>query len=170
MTVKKSKKVLLEGLDEYDFDHLSRSCGNSREQRRYLAFAHIKDVNNFTEAAKMARVSLRSLMSWVQKFREKGLEGLKDQYGGGKSPHVPRSDYEEFKKLVLEMQNNRPGGRIRGKDVADLIEEKYGITPSKSSVYETLKKIGLVWITGRSIHPKADKNSQENFKKTSQAL
>ena len=51
--------------------------------------------------------------------------------------------------MVLEIQNNRSGGRIRGKDVADLIEEKYGITPSKSSVYETLKKIGLVWITGR---------------------
>jgi transposase len=170
MTAKKSKKILLEGLDEYDFDHLSRSCGNSREQRRYLAFAHIKDGNSLTESAKMARVSLRSVMSWVQKFRTRGLEGLKDRYGGGKSPHVPRTDYEEFKKSVLEMQKNRPGGRIRGKDVANLIEEKYGITASKSSVYETLKKIGLVWITGRSIHPKADKEAQEDFKKTLQIL
>lgn len=77
---------------------------------------------------------------------------------------------KRLKKQILEMQKERSGVRIRGKDVAELIEKEYGITPSKSSVYETLKKIGLIWITGRSIHPKADKDAQENFKKTSKIL
>ena len=36
-----------------------------------------------------------------------------------------------------------------------------------ANVYAILKKAGLVWITGRSIHPKTDKKAQEDFKKTS---
>ncbi|WP_445083633.1 winged helix-turn-helix domain-containing protein [Candidatus Neptunichlamydia sp. REUL1] len=31
-----------------------------------------------------------------------------------------------------------------------------------------MKRADLVWISGRSIHPKADLEAQETFKKTSQ--
>jgi len=59
----KKKRLRIEGLDVHNFDKLIRSAKNSREQRRYLAFAHIKDGKTFTESAKMVRVSLRSLMN-----------------------------------------------------------------------------------------------------------
>jgi len=42
---------------------------------------------------------------------------------------------------------------------------KYGVDPSLRTVYDTLKRAELVWITGRSIHPKADLETQETFKK-----
>jgi transposase len=47
------------------------------------------------------------------------------------------------------------------------MKTKYGIDPSLATVYNTLKRADLVWITGRSIHPKADLEAQEAFKKTS---
>jgi len=160
------KKTPIEGLDNYDFDHLSKTTGTFRERKRYLAFAHIQSGENFTNAAKMVRVKLRTLMNWVKKFRENGIESLKDSYGGGAKPHVPTEDHEEFRNAVLELQSNRQGGRIREEDVSNLIKERYGITPSKTSVYDTLKRVGLVWITSRSIHPKADVEAQETFKKS----
>jgi len=132
-----------------------------------LAFAHIQDGKNFTETAKMVRVRPRALMTWVANFRRMGLEGLKDTYGGGRRPYVSTEKHEEFKRAVLNLQQERCGGRIRGKDVADLMEKMCGSRPSKSSVYETLKRVGLVWITGRSQHPKADKEAQNALKKTS---
>lgn len=156
----------LEDLNEYNFDKLSASTKSSREQKRYLAFAHIKDGKSFIDSARMVRVTYRTLLNWVKRFRVKGIEGLKDSYGGGQQPHVPPVEYDEFRRSVLELQKNRKGGRIRGKDIADLIKEKYNKNPSKSSVYETLKKAGLVWITGRSIHPKTDQETQDDFKKT----
>lgn len=73
-----------------------------------------------------------------------------------------------FRQAVLELQKGRKGGRIRGTDVLELMKTKYGIDPSLRTVYDTLKRADLVWITGRSIHPKADLEAQETFKKTSE--
>lgn len=116
----------------------------------------------------MVRVTGRTMMNWVRQFRIKGIVGLQDSYGGGQSPHVPSSDYGELKEAILELQKSRKGGRIRGKDVAELIQKKYNIIPCKTSVYDTLKKAGLVWITARSIHPKTTEATQGEFKKTLQ--
>jgi transposase len=40
------------------------------------------------------------------------------------------------------------------------------VKSSLRSVYNTLQRVGLVWITGRSQHPKANLEAQEAFKKT----
>lgn len=164
--MRKGRRAYVEGIEQYDFDQLSKTTGPFRERRRYLAFAHIQAGETFEVAAKMVRVNLRTLMNWVKKFRTQGLKGIKDSYGGGTQPHVPPEDYESFRNAVLNLQSERTGGRVRAKDVSSLIEERYGITPSKTSVYETLKRIGLVWITSRSQHPKADQEAQETFKKS----
>jgi transposase len=50
----------------------------------------------------------------------------------------------------------------------ELMKTKYGVDPSLRAVYDRLKRARLVWITGRSIHPKADLEAQETFKKTSE--
>jgi transposase len=140
--------------------------GNARERRRYLAFAHIQAGKSFTDAAAMVRVERRTLMNWVNNFRKDGIEGLQDKPGRGAKPYLSPEESESFKLAVLELQATRKGGRIRGKDILELMKDKFGIDPSKSTVYGTLKRVDLVWITGRSIHPEADVEAQESFKKT----
>ena len=166
--MKGRKAATIEGIDQYDFAKLTGSEGSPRERRRYLAFAHIQDGKCFSEAARMVKVKERTVMNWVKKFRESGLEGLKEKPGRGAKPHIPQDEYESFRQSVQELQKKRNGGRIRGKDIGDLIERMSGKRPSKSTVYNTLKRAGLVWITGRSQHPKANKEAQEAFKKTSE--
>ena len=73
-----------------------------------------------------------------------------------------------YRQAVLELQKNRKWGRIRGSDVLELMRTNYGVDPSLRTVYDTLKRAELVWITGRSIHPKADLEVQDTFKKTSE--
>jgi transposase len=163
MRGRKAKRI--EGIEEHDFDKLSTREGNPRERRRYLAFAHIREGKTFAETETAIRVELRSLMRWIQRFKAEGIEGLKDKPGRGAKPFLPPEHQAAFKHAVLELQGKRNGGRIRGKDVLVLMQEKYGVSPSLSTVYDTLKRADLVWITGRSIHPKADKEAQEAFKK-----
>ncbi len=162
------KALKLKGLEQYDFDKLAKTEGSSRERRRFLAFAHLREGKTFTEAAFAVRVKLRSLMRWVKRFRIEGFEGLKDKPGRGAKPFLPEEHRAAFRQAVLELQENRSGGRIRGSDVLELMRTKYGVDPALSTVYNTLKRAGLVWITGRSIHPKADMEAQEAFKKTSE--
>jgi transposase len=156
----------LEGLHQQNFNQLSRSKGTSKERRRYLAFAHIQDGKSFTEAAAMVKVSLKALMNWVDSYRKNGIEGLKDRPGRGSKPLLPNKDLDAFREAVLELQASRSGGRIKGKDVLKLMTDKFGILPSRSTIYDTLKRADLVWITGRSQHPKANVADQDAFKKT----
>ena len=158
----------IEGIKQYDFDKLSKTQGNPRERKRYLAFAHISDGKSFTEAAAAIRIKLRTLMNWVQRFRKQGIDGLLDRPGRGSKPYLPSKDRAAFKQAVLELQQKRAGGRVRGADVLALMKEKYNVEPTLSTIYNTLKREDLVWITGRSIHPNADVEAQETFKKNSE--
>jgi transposase len=162
------KAEAIKDLEQYDFDKLSKTQGNSRERKRYLAFAHIRDGKSFTETAAAIRIKLRTLMNWVKRFKKQGIAGLVDRTGRGAKPYLSPEDRAAFKQSVLELQQKRSGGRIRGSDVLALMKEKYNVEPTLSTVYNTLKRADLVWITGRSIHPKADIESQENFKKNSE--
>ena len=148
--MKGRKPAKLQGLEQYDFEKLARETGNFRTKKRFLAFAHIKENKSYTEVAKMVRVNVRTLMNWVSQFRQRGIDGLKDTFGGGTRPHVPRDEHQAFKQAVIKLQKDRPGGRIRATDVRELIQKMYGVQASASSVYATLKRVGLVWITGRS--------------------
>jgi transposase len=164
--MRRGRRARLEGIEQHDFDQLSKTTGNFRERRRYLAFAHIQAGETFQSAAKMVRVRERTLMNWVKKFRTQGLKGLQDRYGGGTQPLVPPEDYDNFRIAVLKLQSERVGGRIRAKDVGEIIQQRYGMIASETCIYETLKRVGLVWITSRSQHPKADIEAQETFKKS----
>lgn len=162
------KAAQIEGIQRYDFDKLAKTEGNARERRRFVAFAHIREGKTFTETAIAVRVKLRTLMNWVKQFKTAGLEGLKDKPGRGAKPFLPVEHRAAFRQAVLELQEKRVGGRIRGSDVLELMKTKYGVDPSLRTAYDTLKRADLVWITGRSIHPKADLEAQEAFKKTSE--
>lgn len=162
------KATPIEGIDQYDFDKLAKTEGSPRERRRFLAFAHLREGKTFTETAVAVRVSLRSLMKWIDRFRTEGFEGLKDKPGRGAKPFLPPEHQAAFRQAVLELQENRTGGRVKGSDILELMRTKYGIDPSLNTVYNTLKRVDLVWITGRSVHPKADLAAQEAFKKTSE--
>ena len=162
------KATQIEGIEQYDFNKLAKTEGSPRERRRFLAFAHLREGKTFTEAAAFVRVKLRSLMRWVKSFRTEGLEGLKDKAGRGAKPLILSEHRAAFRQAVLELQENRIGGRIRGRDILELMQTKYGVSPTLKTVYNTLKRADLVWITGRSIHPKADLEAQEAFKKTSE--
>jgi putative transposase len=166
--VRGRKAVQIKGIEQHDFDKLAKTKGSPRERRRFLAFAHLSEGKTFTETAASVRVELRSLMRWVRKFRTEGFKGLKDKPGRGAKPLMPSEHRTAFRQAVLELQEKRIGGRIRGKDILELMKTKYGINPTLKTVYNTLKRADLVWITGRSIHPQADLEAQEAFKKTSQ--
>ena len=65
------------------------------------------------------------------------------------------------------MQQEKEGGRVTGKDIQMRLQNKWGISYGLGGTYNLLDKCKIVWITGRSKHPKSNPEEQEEFKKNS---
>ena len=162
------KAQLPEGFANYNFEKLAKRAGNARVRLRLLGFAHLQNKHTITATAKMCQVERSTVYSWIKRFEEGGLEALQEREGRGAKPKLPREQHLVFREAVLELQNQRKGGRIKGLDVMKLMEKKLGIRCSLDTVYRALAKVDLVWISARSRHPKTDFAAQEAFKKTSE--
>ncbi|MCP5505915.1 MAG: helix-turn-helix domain-containing protein [Chlamydiales bacterium] len=75
---------------DHDFVRLAKSASHPREKIRFLAFSHLKDGKKPSEVADIVRVARNSLYHWLRRFREKGLEGLREQGGRGKNLLSPK--------------------------------------------------------------------------------
>jgi transposase len=157
--------TLLEEFQTYDFKQLAKRSAHPREKIRLLAFAHLKDGKSVQEAANAVKVSRNTVYVWLRKFKKNELNGLKEKGGRGAKPKISLSESEAFRNAVLELQKGRSGGRIKGQDVLDMMKSRFGVTCTKRSAYNHLKKANLVWVSARSQHPKADPLKQDEFKK-----
>jgi transposase len=159
------RPILIEELQKHDFKKLAKHSAHPREKIRLLAFAHLKDGKSVQEAADAVKVSRNSLYVWLRNFKKNELKGLKEKGGRGVKLKISISESEAFRNAVLELQNGRSGGRIKGQDVLDMMRSKFGVTCTKRSAYNHLKRANLVWVSARSQHPNADPLKQEEFKK-----
>lgn len=159
------RPILVEEFQKHDFQKLAKHSAHPREKIRLLAFAHLKDGKTVREAAEAVKTCRNALYIWLRNFREYGLNGLKEKGGRGAKPKISMAESEAFRNAVLELQKGRSGGRIKGQDVLDMMKSKFGVTCTKRSAYNHLKRANLVWVSARSQHPNADLVKQEEFKK-----
>jgi len=147
---------------EIDFASLAKKEKSGRVRVRFLALSNLQRGMSHRKTAKMLQVSAVSINNWVNRFKKAGLEGLQDKaLGRGRNQMLPKNKEEELKELVLKAQKNLTGGRLIGDDIIELVKKKYGITYSSSGIYHLLHRIGLVWISSRSQHPKSNKKKRK---------
>jgi len=168
--MKGRKAKLPKVLFDYDFASIAKREPHARTRQRFFILSHLKAGVIITEISKLFRVSRSTIYDWLKRLEAEGLKGLREKKGRGAHLKLPLEQHEAFKQSVLELQHNRNGGRIRGEDVLHLMQEKFGVNCSIDTAYRTLARVNLVWISGRSMHPKANSESQEDFKKTSKIL
>ena len=152
-------------LEDYDFETLSKQEGRPRKRIRLLGLQHLKEGRTQTWVASALKVAQRTVWCWSKTFREEGLDGLSDKPGGGAKPYLSVEQKQKIAKEIEQLQEDREGGRIKGQDVVDFLKNKYNTKFHINSIYRFLREIDLVWITGRSVHPKANLQEQEKFKK-----
>ena len=161
------KRNISSKIYDYNFTQLFKKASHPREKIRFLVFSLIQEGKSNSYIAKIIKINRHSISNWINIFNKEGITGLKEKGGRGNKPKLKVSEEEAFRKSVLELQENRPGGRIIGLDILKMMEEKFNVKYSLNSVYNALRRVNLVWISGRSKHPKADLEAQKSFKKTS---
>jgi transposase len=153
-------------LFKHDFVKLARKEKNARVKIRLLGLAHLQDGRSYKEVAELLKIEVSAPKRWIKRLAQGGVDNLQEQPGRGRRRWLSITQEQKFYKAVQALQGKRKGGRSRGKDIQNLLKEKFKINYAASSIYQVLHRCGLSWITGRSQHSKGNIEVQEAFKKT----
>ena len=168
MKIKELKKAMQSSQE--DFRKLAKIESLPNKRVRLLGLQMLKEGKKLSDVADALGVVYQTVKEWAVRFIKNGLNGLEDLPGRGRKPFFP---WEQKNTLALEieaMQQDKNGGRVTGKDIQSHLKTKYGLDYCLGGVYNLLDKYKIVWISGRSKHPKSNQEEQEEFKKNSRIL
>jgi transposase len=136
---------------------------------RRLQCVHLALMHPEMTAAQIGEITLYSTSRvWAihAEYRENGIEGLVDERGGRYRQNLT---IEEEAKLLEQFKEESETGKLV---VAGKIKLAYetiiGREVAESTIYRMLDRHGFRKIVPYKRHPKANKEEQETFKKTSQ--
>jgi len=138
---------------------------NHRIYLKLLAITKTLDVP-IIGVAKFFQVSRETIFRWIKNFREHGIEGLFDRSKG----HNPSKLNNEHKQQIahwLETGTNAQGEASHWtlEKLRLEIKEQFGINITIMPLWNHLRKMGFKQKIPRPVHAKADRQTQELFKK-----
>lgn len=157
---------LPEGFHNVDYVKLMKNESKGQLKLRYLAMSYLAQGKQIKEVCELLYIKAKTVHKWLNWIKKEGVSGLQDKPGRGRRPKLAQVLENDFKEKVVRAQENRIGGRINGNDIQKLLATEYQIDYCIASVYNLLKRVNLVWISGSTEHPNVNKAEQEAFKKT----
>jgi transposase len=125
---------------------------------------HLQSGKTIREVSEITFYDKKTIKSWLDSFVFFDYEGLIEREGRGRKPRLPPEKEEAFKDSLDKMQENRGGGRVTAYDIQDLLAKEFDCCYSLSGVYALLDRLNIVWISGRSKHPKHSQEAIDQFK------
>lgn len=164
----RKKSVINYTLSEHDFGSLSKNESDPRARVRLLILHQFALGKSYDEIAIDNSITPYTVLKFRRNYWRDGLCSIYDKPRSGRKSKLAPEYYEAFKALIVKAQQEKQGGRLVGEDIALLAKEHFGADYHPDAIYLVLKRLGMSWITGRSQHPKADIQKQEDFKKFSE--
>lgn len=130
------------------------------------ALHHLQNGKLLKEVADIVLYDEKAVRRWIRAFVEFDYEGLIEKEGRGQKPRLPPEQEDSFKISLDQLQEEKGGGRITVDDIRNLLAEKFDCNYSRQGVYTLLDRINIVWISGRSKHPRHSQDVIDNFKET----
>ena len=118
------------------------------------------------EIARHVGRSPRFVDKWVERYRGRGLTGLRPGKRPGKKPKL---NEQQVCQLQAHLDAG-PGAQddgiccFHGKDICRLIEREFGVVHTVGGIYDVLKRIGYSSLKPRPYHPQNDVQAMEQFK------
>jgi transposase len=136
--------------------------------RRMLALALVLDGKSRAAAATFCGMDRQSLRDWVHRYNAQGLEGLHNRTAPGAKPRLTVEQRREVAELVRKGPDLAEHGVVRWRriDLAQVIEQRYGVKLAERSVGDLLHRLGCRRISVRPRCPEQSIEAQEADKKT----
>jgi len=144
------------------FEKLYRFQNDANVKERMLLVLNV--VYEKQIPAQVARDLHRSrtwASDWLKRYREEGIEGLKNRTKSGRPPDIPEETVYEIKN---ELASSKQGWTT--KQVEDLIVRKSGTRYHYTHIYRLMHKWGFKQKVPKKTHVNtASKEEKEDFKK-----
>lgn len=162
------KKIneLVQDIQGFDFKSEYKRERNPLIKVKFLALHHLQSGKFLKDVADIILYDEQAIRNWIRRFIAYDYEGLLEKEGRGQKPRLPKEKEDEFKVALDELHESKNGGRVSVEDMQNLLADKFDCNYSRSGVYTLLDRINIVWISGRSKHPKHSQDAIENFKET----
>jgi transposase len=141
---------------------------DAKQARRILAIAMVLDGHSRCLSAQAGGMDRQTLRDWVHRYNTDGLAGLVDRARPGRQPLLSDAQLNEVAQWVIAGPDLKTDGVVRWRcaDLRDRIASKFDIHLHERSVGKILKKLNFRSLSARPLHPQADLEAQEIFKKT----
>jgi transposase len=139
---------------------------DGRARIRMLAMHHLQLGKSLQAVAEIVQVHWKTVQSWLRHFRTSDISCLYDAPRSG----APKKIIDDAERWLYERvktnSEDRTGGCITGKGLQQQLLDLYGVQCSLKTVYNKLHELSFSWMTSRSVHPQANTEAQEDYKKT----
>ena len=106
-----------------------------------------------------------TITQWLKWFVDEGSDRLASVPHYWSPQRLPKTQEKVFRQVVEQLQQGRDGVRVHGENIRQLLAEQFGVAYTLNGVYELLKRLGMVWISTRSVSMNADPDKQAEFKR-----
>lgn len=155
------------GFQDHAFLKMMKTETNARNRVRLLAMHHLQKGKRIKEVAEIVQYHWKTVQSWLRRFREDSFCGLFESPRTGRPRKVTPEAEQWLSDKITSLSEQKTGGYITGGEIQSMLSKKYGISCALKTIYNTLHRLDFSWITSRSVHPKTDSKTQEDYKKTS---
>jgi transposase len=146
----------------------ARKSADNKTARRILAIAMVLEGHPREVAARAGAMDRQTLRDWVHRYNAHGLDGLADRPRCGRRPRLTKAQEAEVAQWVIEGPDPRVDGVVRWRcvDLRNRIAARFEVELHERTIGKLLDKLGFSSISPRPLHPQADLQAQETFKKT----
>lgn len=162
-------KPIRDDVSARDIRGLAKRERDGRVKARLLAIAACQEGMSRKEAAALTGMSRNVLRIWIDRYNARGLAGLRDRKSPGRTPRIPAEKGARLRQRVLAGPDPERDGVVafRIVDIQRIAEEEFDIEASFTTIWREMKRQRLSWLSPRPQNPRADAQTQEDFKKNS---
>lgn len=154
------------GFEAIDFKCYAKKAATAQGRLRCWALGLIQKGKTVEQAALAIGKTRQSVHTWLKWLEQHGVQRLVGKVKGRGRKALVEATKQELVQVCQELQQARRW-RCTAQDFAREIEKRWGKRYGRSGIYVLLHRMGLSWVSARSVHPQADLEQQEAFKKTS---
>lgn len=139
-------------LNPQEIKNILKSKQEYRVSLRLQMVYMIHQGKSSREVADIYQVSFKQVLNWVHRYKQQGIEGLKDKVGRGRKTSLKEEELDHIRQTILNTAPSEYGytsKRWTGPLLLRWINKEYKTEFTTTTIYKLLEKTGLEFQNGK---------------------